>query len=349
MMKLRKSFYLIVVLIGIGSYGFVIQQENSTTATVPIKKLGEFTVTDLELALGGDQPQHYLKKFDDSLARVGEKLIREGKADYKEHKGKLISPYFNCTDCHNLQKEQKVITNKNPQDRLDYLTNNDMPFTAGSTFYGIYNRSSFYNGDYYKKYGSLVDNAKDTLANAVQLCAEYCASGRPLKDWELNAIMHYYKREELRIEDLHLSRKERTVIENAVNQDVNQEEALTLIKTKYVHQYGATFTGAMNENKRLYGANGDPRNGEKIYREACMFCHENARVTYLELNDDVLSGRYLWRNKEGYDDESIYQVIRWGTYPITGRKQYMPLYTKEKMSNEQLEDLMAYIKELAQK
>ncbi|MGM0479904.1 MAG: c-type cytochrome [Bacteroidota bacterium] len=349
MMKLKKSFYFAAILVGIGGYGFVVQQDDDRSATTPMENLGEFTVADVELELGGERPQHYLKKVDDSLANVGERLIREGKADYKDHKGKLISPYFNCTDCHNLKKEQKDATNKNPQDRLDYLTKNDMPFAPGSTFYGIYNRSSFYNGDYYKKYGSLVDNAKDTLENAVQLCAEYCASGRPLEQWELDAIMHYYKREELTIDDLDLSGKEWTIVENAISQDINEQEALTLVKTKYVHQYGATFTGAMNENKRLYGSEGDPENGEKIYRGACMFCHENSRVTYLELNDDILSARYLWRNKEGYDDESIYQVVRWGTYPITGRKQYMPLYTEEKMSDEQLEDLMAYIKELAKK
>ena len=80
-----------------------------------------------------------------------------------------------------------------------------------------------------------------------------------------------------------------------------------------------------------------------------MFCHENSRVTYLNLDADVLSGQYLWKHREGYDDLSIYQVVRWGTYPITGRKQYMPLYTKEKMSDDQLEDLMAYIKKIANK
>jgi mono/diheme cytochrome c family protein len=45
----------------------------------------------------------------------------------------------------------------------------------------------------------------------------------------------------------------------------------------------------------------------------------------------------------------LYQIVRYGTYAKTGRKQYMPLYTKEKMSDEQLNDLVAYIKKTAEK
>jgi mono/diheme cytochrome c family protein len=57
----------------------------------------------------------------------------------------------------------------------------------------------------------------------------------------------------------------------------------------------------------------------------------------------------FWRNIKKYSDKSLYQIVRHGTYSKTGRKQYMPLYTEEKMSDEQLNDLVAYIKQLAKK
>lgn len=314
-----------------------------------IQQLEQFAVMEVEKKLGKVVPPHYMDAYDQELANIGEELIKKGKSSFNGKSGKLISAYFNCTDCHNLVRESEDLTNLDPQDRLDYLTNRNLPFTAGSTFFGIYNRTSFYNDDYYKKYGDLVNDAKDSLANSIQLCAEYCASGRPLEQWELDAILHYYKREELKIAELGLSSKELRIVSDALDKNDDQQKALEILNSHYVKKYGATFTGAMPEHKRKYGEGGDVINGEKLYKSACMYCHENVRVTYLDLDDDVLSGKYLWNHKEGYDDLSVYQVIRWGTYPIAGRQQYMPLYPKEKMSDKQLEDLMAYIKKLANK
>lgn len=57
----------------------------------------------------------------------------------------------------------------------------------------------------------------------------------------------------------------------------------------------------------------------------------------------------FWKNIEDYNDLTLYQIIRWGTYMKVGRKQYMPHYTKEKMSDRQIEDLVAYIRKLAKK
>lgn len=309
--------------------------------------------TSLESALiqlGNEPLLHHMDSCNMELADIGERLIKKGQADYGGYRGKRISSYFVCTDCHNLVPETKELTNTNPQDRLDYAIKNKIPFLPGSTLYGLYNRTSFYNDDYYKKYGDLVFDARDTLENAIQLCAEYCASGRPLEKWELDAMMHYFKREELKLSDLGLSQDELTLITTAKSKPQKiKDAALASLKDNYTTGYKAHFPGSLSENQRDYGSKGDASNGKKIYESSCMHCHGNARVTYLNLDNDVLSASFLWNNKEGYDDKSIYQVIRWGTYPITGRKQYMPLYTSEKLSDVQLEDLMAYIKQLAKK
>lgn len=309
--------------------------------------------TSLESALvqlGNPPLLHHMDAFDSELAAVGEQLVKEGKADYQEYRGKRISSYFVCTDCHNLVPETASLTNTNSQDRLDYAVKNKIPFLPGSTLYGLYNRTSFYNDDYYKKYGDLVIGARDSIENAIQLCAEYCASGRPLVDWELKAMMHFFKREELKLADLNLSEDALILVTTAENKPQKiRDAALASLKDKYITGYSAHFSGSISEDNRAYGSKGDATNGKKIYESACMFCHANSRVTYLNLDNDVLSASFLWNNKEGYDDKSIYQVIRWGTYPITGRKQYMPLYTSEKMTDSQLEDLMAYLKQLAKK
>lgn len=304
----------------------------------------------VRVALGAPPVPHALANFNPDLAKVGEQLIVEGKSSTNQHKGKRISSHFQCTDCHNLKKEGDHLTLLDPQMRLDYVVQNGMPFLPGSTLHGLYNRTDFYNDDYFMKYGDLVISARNDLRAAVQLCAEYCASGRPLEDWELEAMMHYFKREELKIGELGLTSDELVLIQTAVSSsDKMKEQALAVLNEKYVTKYRATFTGTQVEEKRGYGANGNAVNGKKIYDASCLFCHKNARVTYLDLDNDQLSGQFLWNNRKGYDDHSIYQVVRWGTYPKAGRKQYMPLYTNEKLSETQLEDLVAYIKELAGK
>jgi mono/diheme cytochrome c family protein len=308
------------------------------------------SVEDLLIDLGKAPVSHYMDVYDSVLAQVGEQLIREGQANYGNHKGKRISSHFQCTDCHSLVKEGTLLTTIDPQQRLDYTQQHTMPFLPGSTLHGLYNRTDFYNDDYYKKYGSLVFDARNNLGNAIQLCAEYCASGRPLEDWELEAMLHYFKREELTLEELQLSSEELQLVQSAVQQnDHFKEQARAVVEEKYVRAYRATFTGAMPESDRKYGSEGNSENGKKIYEASCLYCHQNARVTYLDLDRDILSARYLWNNRKGYEDQSIYQVIRWGTYPKAGRRQYMPLYTEEKLSDQQLEDLMAYIKEQAGK
>ena len=349
-MKFKNNILFLLIVSSAIGYGFIYSSSSEIEKIeVLSSEIENQNLVDIEIALGGEKPNHYMKEFDPELAEAGELLIKEGKASYKGKNGSLISSYFNCTDCHNLVKETESLTDLDPQHRLDYLVKNDLPYTPGSTFYGIYNRNKYYNDDYDKKYGALVIDARDTLENAIQLCAEYCASGRPLVDWELNAIMHYYKSQELKLKDLNLSDSELSKIQASVKKGGQDKEALEVLQSKYVQAYGATFTGAKAESQRKYGEGGDVENGKKIYESGCMFCHKNSRVTFLNLDDDVLSGQYLWKHRKGYDDLSVYQVVRWGTYPIVGRQQYMPLYTKEKMSKEQLEDLMSYIKELAKK
>ena len=339
-----KSFLLMISILLVTSF---MHKNRATISEVSNK--GDLKVSEILLALGDEALPHYQDNYDAELAEVGETLIKKGKANYKEHKGKRISSYFQCTDCHSLTRDANKLTNVSPDDRLAYSKENNTPFYPGSTLFGIYNRSSFYNDDYDKKYGDLVYDARDSLGNAIQLCAEYCASGRLLEDWELNAILHYFKREELRLSDLDLKPEDYQRIIQSVETGGKEKESINILKGKYTTGYKATFTGALDEDKREYGATGDPERGELLYETSCMHCHNNARVTYLNLDKDILSAQYLWNNKEGYDDESIYQVIRWGTYPITGRKQYMPLYTKERMTDLQIEDLMAYIKLIAKK
>ena len=299
--------------------------------------------------LGEDELIHSIAQVDLGKAKVGEDLIFKGYTVKDGKKSKRISTYFVCTDCHNTTREFDDASSEDPADRLHYAKENGLPFLPGSTLWGIYNRETFYNDDYVEKYGDLVTNARDSLANAVQLCSKYCSSGRYIEDWELEAIMHYFKKNELHLSDIVIPDKDKfALVEGNFNQS-QKENLAKSIKGAYRQAYSATFMETMDRNARPYGEGGDAENGKLIYKKACMFCHQNKRVTYLHLDDGKLSGRFLWRNRKKYSDQSIYQIVRHGTYSKTGRKQYMPHYTKEKMSDAQLNDLVAYIKQIAKR
>lgn len=307
------------------------------------------SLEDAMTMLGENPLIHAIPKVDLEKAKIGQDLIFKGYTVRDGKKSKRISTYFVCTDCHNTTQEFNDVSSQDPADRLRYAKENGLPFLPGSTLWGIYNREKFYNDDYVKKYGDLVTNSRDSLENAVQLCSKYCSSGRYIEDWELEAIMHYFKKNELHLSDINISDKDKFALIEGKLTKTQKENLAKSIRESYVQGYSATFMETMDRNVRPYGKGGDAENGKLIYKKACMFCHENKRVTYLHLDDGKLSGRFLWRNRKKYTDESIYQIVRHGTYSKVGRKQYMPHYTEEKMSDAQLNDLVAYIKQIAKK
>jgi len=216
--------------------------------------------------------------------------------------------------------------------------------------YGAVNRTSFYNGDYYKKYGGLVDKARNDIREAIQLCAVECAQGRSLKHWEIESVLAYLWTLEMKMEDLNLMDSDFQKIMAAVDKDTNKEMAITLLKSNYLQGSPATFIPPP-ENRKAGAANltGKPENGKLIYDLSCKHCHEEERYSFFKLDDSQFSLNHLNKHFSKYNRYSTYQVSRWGTSPVAGKKAYMPQYTKERMSVQQLEDLRAYVKQEAGK
>jgi len=348
--EMKHTLYLLVG-VGLISISMIfIEPQSSMVSQERVPDVQQMPVEEVLLMLGDDTSVHYLYTVDPTKAKMGEELVKNGFTTRDGKRSKRISSHFVCTDCHNLTREFEDLTSEDPADRLKYAETNRIPFLPASTFWGIYNRTSFYNKDYVKKYGDLVINARDSLQNATQVCAKFCSSGRYLEDWELEAIMQLYKTLELRIVDLDLDEPTLKSIRKYDQLKKDEKTALIAkIKDSYRQMYDATFLETMPRNERLYGEGGSVKNGESIYEESCMHCHGNARLTYLSLGKNKLDARMFWRNRKNYRDQSLYQIVRHGTYSKPGRRQYMPLYTEEKMSDEQLNDLMAYLKQLAEK
>lgn len=307
-------------------------------------------VSEILYKLGDETPNHFLRYPSQKEIDLGRQLFHEGFASRKSGKRvKRLSKHFVCTSCHNVEKEFNDLSQNNSQKRLDYAAQNQLPFLQGSPMYGVVNRTSFYNGDYYKKYGNLVDVARNNLRESIQLCAVECAQGRKLKDWEIEALLAYLWTLGLEIEDLNLQGEDLQLIENAMLDKNKSAEAISLIKSKYMDHSPATFTTPPSSFAEGYSLQGIPENGKKIYELGCLHCHKDGRYSFLNLDNSKYSFKYLHNHVDSYGHSSIYQVGRYGTPPRPGKKAYMPQYTQEKMTDQQMEDLRAYISQEAKR
>ncbi len=298
----------------------------------------------------GDAPLPHQPDFGIPGVSVenGRDLVLYGSAIGPDGKmGKRISRHFVCTACHNVQRDEPDLAKSDPQARLEFVSEKGLPYLPGSSLYGIVNRTSFYNGDYDKKYGSLVEKARNDLRQAIQLCATECSQGRLLDKWELESVLAYLWTIQLQMKDLALSEADRRFIEEAMRNPSSKDEAIRLIKSRYLQGMPATFVDPPADRHRNQPPSGNAENGRLLYTHSCLHCHENRRYSFLLLDESPLSLQWLDKHFSTWSRYSVYQVVRYGTSPVPWKRAYMPNYTLEKMSDEMLEDLRTYIHQAA--
>ena len=334
-------FFLLIVFIVCAS--LIIPDANLLDEALDNQK--ELRVSKVLSILGSEDAVPYpnTKEFGVSVKR-GEALIKEGFSTRPGGgKTRTQSKHFVCTSCHNLEKEDPDLRFSDPQARLEYTDAKGLPFLQGTTLYGAVNRTSFYNDDYELKYGDLVLPARKDLRKAIQLCAVECAQGRKLKSWEIESILAFLWTIDLKVSDLVLNDEELSFIYSALEDGIEQDSAIALIKSRYSTGSSATFETAQASRMNSEQHIGDPDNGQKIYENSCLHCHEDRKYSYLDLDHDKMTYKHLSRKAQGYGNHSLYQVTRYGVYSRSGRRSYMPQYPLEKLSDKQLEDLRAYI------
>jgi len=308
-------------------------------------------ILDILVKLGDEKPLHFkpFSELDKTKIFKGKEIIKKGFTTRPNgKKTKKQSKHFVCVDCHNTKQEDPDLRFSNPETRLKYAVKNNIRFLQGTTMYGTVNRKHWYNDDYYKKYGDLVVSAKDTLKNAIHLCATVCSQGRDLDDFEMEAVMEYFLSIGYNIKDLNLSESEKFTIEKTLQKGIKSQQIIDIIKSKYLDYSPATFLKPIPKKERKLGKGANAQNGEKIFELSCLPCHNNAKnITNYKLSKGKLDMKHLkfWSGtKKRF---SVYEMIREGTYPMNGYHPYMPLYTKERMSDQQIEDLVEYINRMA--
>lgn len=338
MIKILGSTVIIIV---ISAFGWMEKLPDKTLVysdEMPVREVLE--ILDSEITYNHEVNPNIKK----ASAQKGEDIIKNGFTNNRTGGNtSRISKHFVCTSCHNIERDEPDLSKIDPQSRLEFSINRGLPMVQGTALYGIVNRSSFYNDDYYKKYGDLVDAARNDLRGAIQLCATECSQGRPMKSWELESVLMYLWTLELKMNDLILSENEKSLIKDALASGNANQSVAKLISSKYLKAAPANFVIPPSESTKRKMISGNADNGALIYDHSCMHCHENRKYSFFKLDYSKLTFRNLLNNFGSYHERSIYQVARYGTQPVAGKKAYMPQYTLEKMSLSQLEDLKAYI------
>lgn len=295
--------------------------------------------------LGYELKNKRAAQLDEEKVRMGEELIVKGWTVGPDGKRtKRQSRYYVCTNCHNQAQEDPDLRQSDADARFDYCREKGIPLLQGTTFYGQMNRESWYNDDYDKKYGDLVKPARESIDGALHLCATVCSQGRDFTDWELEAVKEYLWSIDYKLSDLALTKEDYQRLNKVQGKDVKTAEWL---KSFYLDYSPASFVeGPENHHEGYSGLTGDAERGREVYAMACLACHNpEGPSEYLKLDHSSLSKGLLRRNIEKHHRFSIYHVVRHGTYPFPGHKPYMPHYTAQRMSDQQIEDLRAYVEQ----
>lgn len=304
-------------------------------------------VADLLGELGDTPPNHQVRTDVAGVSvEAGRKLVTMGVAD-KPEGGTTArqSIHFVCTSCHNIEKEDPDLSKADPVARLTYASEKGLPFLPGTTLYGVVNRKTFYNGDYEKKYGDLVSPARHDLRGAIALCATECAQGRELTDWEMESILAYLWTIGIKVGDLSLNKDELASIQAAQAGKGDKAAAIKLLQAQFLDYSPATFLTPPPDRKAGYGEPGNASRGKLVYEQSCLHCHGERRYSFFNLDASDYTRKFMARHFPRYTRYSSYQVLRYGTSPSAGKRAYMPHYTQERMNNQQVEDLRAYLEE----
>ncbi len=304
------------------------------------------SVAQLLWELGEPRPDHWIEPTEE-LVRQGRELVLEGRTTGPDGKrGRPISPAFGCTDCHNVVREDPDLRVSDPDTRLDYAIERGLDLLTGTTFWGQVNRTSWFNDDYVEKYGALVEPTRASLREAIRLCSSECSQGRLLEDWELDAVQAYLWTLELKLGDLDLAQEELELVALALDDEALAEQARGALRGAFLAGSPAHLQPPPDDRAAGYGNTGDPARGEEVYHRACLTCHAPSRGRPVRGTYPLSTRRgslaKLWRNRTG-GSLSFYQVISWGTRPFGVPMAYMPFFTKERLSDQQIDDLRAYL------
>lgn len=332
-------------------------------------------VRTLLRALGDPDPTHATpltaEAYTDDMVRRGEELVLYGQTADGES---VVAKTMVCTDCHNLEREDPDLRISDAEARYawtrDRMTVYDpdkpLPITAGSTLFGIVDREAFYNGFYQdEKYGVFVTTplflgmaATESLQSSVVICGQYCSAGYAPSDAQVDDIVAYLWTLQFTLGDLDVSAEDRAFIED---ESQPAEARIARLKSYYLQGYPATLGNRPADAERGFvpgdeiAETPDPERGRDVFERACLGCHDSSDGSgpndidfTTEASRAVLSLYFTEMGGEHVepDQANLYYFLRHGEETPPG-EPYAPAFLAERVSDQMLEDMRAYVDGIA--
>ena len=307
-------------------------------------------VSEVLQALGRPVPAHHLSAPPDpDIVLRGHELVFHGKATGPGGAaGKPISAYFVCVDCHlTARDEPTLVGQSDPVARLARVDRDNLALLPGTSFPGITDRESWFNGDWASKPGwEAAGSARTDLRRAIRFCAGEVSQGRALENWEEDSILAYLTSLQWTLGDLELTAAELSALKSRALDPVQSQALVTELRALYSQSLPASF-GALPVDVRAgypRSAAPDARNGERIWARACLHCHGPDGASGHHFRNSPEVRQELAQKFQVTGPENLYRVIRSGTDPEPGKPSaYMPNFTQERMSDAMIEDLRAWL------
>lgn len=301
----------------------------------------ETPVAELLASFGEARPEHGFEGSEDQV-RMGRELVNQGWTTRDGKRTRRTSPAFLCTHCHNTQREDPDLRRSDADTRLAWADEHDLPLLPGTTFWGMVNRTSWFNDDYVKKYGALVEPANASLVQAIQLCNAECSQGRILDGWEVEALVAYFWTLGITLGDLELSEADAELVARATLDDALHAAGIAALRGAFLSASPAHTVEPPHDREAGVGLVGDPARGQSVYERGCLHCHARPGPGQVGFSQKKGAIKDLYDERLGSTDRKLYNAIRHGTRPYGVPPAYMPFYTQERMSEQQVADLVAY-------
>jgi cytochrome c553 len=284
-----------------------------------------------------------------------------------------VSKLYKCITCHNIEREDPDLTVQDPEARFQWIekTGKDIFLIQGTTVWGVVNRETFYPDDFSKYHDLCVPKGKelaswlpcgpllgmcmpgcrtmtpDSLEDAAQVCSAYCSVGRYLKEWELYALLAFFRDQEIKLDDLDLSPEQaaqaKAVLTSHSSDPQEIERMRTLLVSKYSKKANNTFRGmpkivtdngsVVVEYEDSTQFTGNPDRGKRVWKVSCARCHDT--------KEHPLNAKQAKHLTE--DLEEFHEMLAKGTRHSFMR--YMPNFTLERLSRQQAADILMYLKQ----
>ncbi|MDF1658320.1 MAG: cytochrome c [Verrucomicrobiales bacterium] len=298
------------------------------------------SLQELLAGLGVNLPTQPPDSIADGQVDDGRALVFQGRLPDREDQ--KLSAYFYCADCHSTERETHNLAEYNdPLAKLAYAIEKDIVMLPAPSLAGIVNREGYFQSESAERFGAEKAVLND-LPAAIQFCSTTIARGRELDETELEAILAYLWSLEWRIGDLGFRGADLAELKRrALNPD---EHRLIAEELKALYPlFTQSTVGVIPEDSFAgFDRKTDPdlESGAAVWLRSCIHCHGAGGASEHYFGDKPSTWRAL---QNAFREGLLYEHLRQGTFSKESRTAHMPSFSREKLSDAQVENLRAYI------